>query len=363
MTGTSVDGIDVALCAFRPTDDVDRPTLDVERTAMVPFSDEARDGIESVLAGSHPISDVSRLHTRLAHEYARAIYEASIDLDYVDVVSIHGQTVWHAPQHHTLQLGSGTTLAALIRRPVVYDVRSADVALGGQGAPLVPIFDWAMLSHPQEHRVALNIGGMANVTILAPGQPTTSVRAFDTGPGNAMIDEATRLMFGKRYDTNGEIGRAGVLRTALFSAMAAEPYFAEDPPKSTGRELFSREWLSKLVTAHHHPSAPSEDVITTVTELTAWSVANHVRRYAPHTTRIIASGGGVHNRFLMERIAALCEGCTIDVSDVHGISSDLKEAIAFAYLGWRTVMGLPSTIPSVTGAQRATIVGAIALGS
>jgi anhydro-N-acetylmuramic acid kinase len=361
MTGTSVDGIDVACCRFTPAPEAERPDVVVESAVTVPLAEEVRQRIVDVLEGPVPVAHISELHALLGHEYARAINDADIVLSSVDAIAMHGQTVWHSPQHHTLQLGSGPSLAAVTGVPVIYDFRSADVALGGHGAPLVPMFDWAMLTHHTEHRVVLNLGGMANVTILAPNQQATAVRAFDTGPGNVLIDEATRLMFGKRFDTDGSIGRAGVLRQALFSAMASLPYFAQDPPKSTGREMFSREWLSKLVTAHHHPSAPSEDVVTTVTELTAWSIADHIRRYAPLTTRIIASGGGIHNRFLMERIAALCQGCTLDSSDAHGISSDAKEAIAFAYLGWRTLVGLPGNLPSVTGARATVMLGSIAV--
>jgi anhydro-N-acetylmuramic acid kinase len=362
MTGTSVDGIDVAACRFSPTADADRPLLHVEQTAWVPFTQEVQLHIQEILAGPIAIAEVSQLHVQLAHEYARAIQAAGIDFANVDAIAIHGQTLWHSPQQHTLQLGSGTTLAALTGLPVIHDFRSADVALGGHGAPLVPIFDWALLSSSSEHRVALNLGGMANITVLKPGQPTHQVLAFDTGPGNALIDEAMRLTFGKQFDTNGAFGRAGVLRPALFAALASHPYFVQNPPKSTGREMFSRQWLSKLITAHHHPSAPSEDVITTVTELTAWSVADHIKRFAPATQRIIASGGGIHNTFLMERLAAQCPDCAIEMSDAYGISADMKEAIAFAYLGWRTVKGMPSSLPSVTGASKATILGSIAFG-
>jgi anhydro-N-acetylmuramic acid kinase len=201
---------------------------------------------------------------------------------------------------------------------------------------------------------------MANITILPAHSDVTRVTAFDTGPGNVWIDAAAKATFGMSYDSNGATARAGMVIKTFLDEMMNIPYFEANPPKSTGRETFSEAELRRLVTRYAHPSAPLEDVLTTVTELTAWSIADHVRRYAPGTREIIASGGGVKNSYLMDRITQRCLELELELELRIHPHADAKEAMAFAYLGWLTLEGLPGNIPSVTGASRSVVLGSIA---
>lgn len=364
MSGTSLDGIDVARCHVEGDGLHDVVTLQSFMTSD--YSASTKELVERALNEALTAQEWCDLSIALACDYADAIRR--LDLDGVEAVAIHGQTLWHAPRPHsigrhtlgsTLQAASGTALAGLLNLPVISDFRTADVMAGGQGAPLVPMFDRTMLHHATRRRVALNIGGMANITILDPSA-ADFIRAFDTGPGNVLIDAATRVTFGKQYDDDGSIARAGRIATRVLEELQTLPYFAEEPPKSTGRELFNDELVATWYRRYMHPSTPSEDFVTTLTELTAWSIADHIRRYASATDDVIVSGGGVHNSWLMERIAHHLPSCSIVSSADTGISPDAKEAMCFAYLGWRTLQGLPGNIPSVTGASRPVVLGQIA---
>ena len=356
MTGTSVDAIDVAVCLI--TREGDRHSVSLISFESGPFSEASLDAITQALAGTASMELLSDLPFHLAHDYASAI--RSVQRDHaIELVAIHGQTLWHHPPVSTWQATSGSALSALISLPVVHDFRSADVALGGQGAPLVPIYDHATLTSESIDCVALNIGGMANITILPRGASIEEVRAFDTGPGNVWIDTSIRTTFGKRFDTDGHVGRAGRIIEPMLAECMSMPYFAIDPPKSTGRELFSEKEARRLITKYSHPSGPLEDVITTMTELTAWSISDHIARYAPQTSSILVSGGGSQNSFLLERLTYHLEKVSLN-TEVHIHSHwNSKEAMAFAYLGWRTMYGYTGNVPLVTGASRAVVLGSI----
>jgi len=243
---------------------------------------------------------------------------------------------------------------------VVHDFRSADVALGGQGAPLVPIFDHAFLSSDNVDRIALNIGGMANITLLPAGGSLDQLRAFDTGPGNVLIDAACRFSFGKRFDEGGSFARAGRVMDDLLSKLKTHPYFADEPPKSTGRETFNDKLVEDLHHRYVQQALPSEDLVTTVTELTAWSIADHIQRYQPSTREVIVSGGGVHNAYLMDRLREMLDEVRVMSSAELGIDPDAKEALCFAYLAWLTLNGKPGNVPSVTGARAPALLGSVA---
>lgn len=306
------------------------------------------------------LEELSDLAFVLAREYAQAI--ASVEATcggLAEAVAIHGQTIWHHPPHSTWQLGSGAALSALLGKTVVSDFRSADVALGGQGAPLVPIFDHATLRDEHLHRVALNIGGMANITVLDASATLDNLVAFDTGPGNVWIDAGARLTFGKRYDHNGSIAQAGRIIAPMLAEMKTLDYFTAEPPKSTGRELFTLQEAQRLITKYSHPSSPLEDVVTTMTELAAWSIADHVRRYAPTTQQIIVSGGGSQNSFLLERLMSNLAENQLPAQVVVHRHWQEKEAMAFAYLGFLTLNGRAGNVPSVTGASRSAILGSV----
>ncbi len=356
MTGTSLDAIDVAVCDIQHKGD--RHAISLVAFSTYPYADDTIAKIRAAVSEQASMQDLCDIPFALAHDYASAIRDLLLT-HAIEAVAIHGQTLWHHPPVSTWQAASGSALSALLSLPVVSSFRDADVALGGQGAPLVPVFDAATLASDHDV-VALNIGGMANITILPAGADSTAIRAFDTGPGNVWIDAAARITFGMSYDANGATARAGVVIRSFFDELQRLPYFAAVPPKSTGREVFSEAEARRLITRYAHPSAPLEDVLSTMTELTAWSIADHVSRYAPSTTTIIASGGGVKNSFLMERLQAHCaERGLSAVVQIHP-HADAKEAMAFAYLGWCTLQGLPGNIPSVTGARAAVVLGTVA---
>ena len=356
MTGTSLDAIDVAICDIEHKGNGHAVSLVAFSTH--PYSDDTIAMIRAAVAEQASMQELCDIPFALARDYAAALADIKTAHS-AEAVAIHGQTLWHHPPTSTWQAASSSALSALINLPVVANFREADVALGGQGAPLVPMFDAATLTGDADV-VALNIGGMANITILAAHATLTQVRAFDTGPGNVWIDAAARATFGMSHDANGATARAGVVIKPFFDELARLPYFAAEPPKSTGREMFSEAEARRLITRYAHPSAPLEDVLTTMTELTAWSIADHVRRYAPSTTQIVASGGGVKNSYLMERIALRCAEFELSTDLRVHPNADAKEAMAFAYLGWLTLNGLPGNVPSVTGASRGAVLGTIA---
>ncbi|MBU3699772.1 MAG: anhydro-N-acetylmuramic acid kinase [Candidatus Kapabacteria bacterium] len=359
MTGTSVDAIDIATCDI--TSKGDRQTISLLSFTSAPFEEETRLLIHRCMRSEADMQDLCDLPFLLAREFAvRFADHCAASGIRPEALAVHGQTLWHHPTVSTWQALAGPALSALTDLPVVHDFRSADVALGGQGAPLVPIYDHAVYADDTLNRVTLNIGGMANMTILPAGVPSSKVVAFDCGPGNVWIDGATRLTYGKSFDTNGAIARAGSVLRPFLAELTSLPYFALDPPKSTGRELFTMQELKRLITKYSHPSSPLEDVVTTLTELTAWSIVDHLRRYASEAGEVIVSGGGSQNTYLIERLSALSaemdSRCTFRIDTQWAA----KEAMAFAYLGWRTLQGLPGNLPSVTGAERDVVLGTIA---
>lgn len=272
----------------------------------------------------------------------------------VRAIGSHGQTLRHRPRKprpFTLQIGDPNIIAARTGIPVVADFRRRDMAHGGQGAPLVPAFHAAVFAAPGEHRAVLNLGGVANVTTLAPGQPVTG---FDTGPANGLMDAWTRRHRGQPYDADGAWAASGQVCAALLEALCSHPFLALPPPKSTGPEDFTPAWLDALVAEAGNP-APA-DVQATLCEFTAVTVAAALAADPPQ--RLIVCGGGVHNRQLLARLAAQLPQTVITSSAAHGIDPDQVEAAAFAWLAARTVAGLPGNLPSVTGAASAAVLGA-----
>jgi anhydro-N-acetylmuramic acid kinase len=355
MTGTSIDGIDVAICSI---EDGSPERIVLDAFSTLPYPDDLADRVRQVMTSPISAADVNRVHHDLAHAYADAV-RSVVDPATLDAVGLHGQTIWHEPPVGSWQAGNGVALAAMLGVPVVHDMRSTDVALGGQGAPLVPIFDHAVLTRPDVHVAALNIGGMANITSLPPSATLTDVVAFDTGPGNVLIDAAVRMLFGKKHDDGGAIAAAGRVIPRLLEELQGHPYMRLAPPKSTGREMFSDAAVLDLIRRFGHGSIPSEDVVATVTEFTAWSIAHHLDAYLPKAAHVVVSGGGVHNTHLMERIRDVVGSRRVMRSDDVGVPCDAKEAMCWAYLAWRTMAGRVGNVPSVTGATRAAVLGSV----
>ncbi|MFI2650370.1 anhydro-N-acetylmuramic acid kinase [Micromonospora fulviviridis] len=356
MSGTSYDGVDVVAAEF--TRDGETLRLRPLGHRSLDYPDDLRAEIGALLPpAATTIEAVCRLDNRLGEVFAEAA-AAGVELagGTADAVVSPGQTVFHWVEagrvRGTLQLGAPARVAARVGVPVLHDLRSADVAAGGQGAPLVPAFDALLLDAAGGPRAALNLGGIANLTVVAPGAP---VLGYDVGPANALLDAAARRFLDRPCDLDGARAAAGRVHEGLLGLLLAEPYYAAPPPKSTGKELFHGRYLDDRLAALGEPLAV-DDVLATLTELTARTVADACDRHG--VTEVIAAGGGVRNPTLRARLAALGEGrWRLRTTDELGVPAQAKEAYAFALLGWLSWHGLPGAIPSVTGASRAAVLG------
>ncbi|GHE95447.1 anhydro-N-acetylmuramic acid kinase [Streptomyces griseoluteus] len=359
MSGTSYDGIDAAAAELRLAGD----TLHLKPLGMV--SEPYDPGLRELLAGALPpaavpLADVCRLDTRIGQAFAAAAARADSELcgDAAELIASHGQTVYHWVDgdrvHGTLQLGQPAWIAEATGLPVVADFRPRDVAAGGQGAPLVSLVDLLWLRGRPGTPVALNIGGIANLT--APDGT-----AFDTGPGCALVDAAAREASGGRlaYDADGALAARGRVHEPLLERLSADPYYARPAPKTTGKELFHPGYL-RARAADSPADVSAEDVLATLTELTARTIADAVRSVS--ATEVIASGGGTRNPTLMRALAAALPGIPVRVSDDLGLPSAAKEAYAFAVLGFLTLHGLAGTDPVSTGARHPSILGSLTPG-
>lgn len=355
MSGTSLDGVDVVLAA------IDDTMVAQQASLSFPIPMAIKEAILAICQGQQlTLSQLGQLDTRLGRLFADAILAlmARERLTPQDVVAVgcHGQTVWHEPTGeapHTMQIGDNNVIAARTGITVVGDFRRRDIALGGQGAPLVPAFHHALLVHPTERRVVLNIGGIANVSLLFPGLP---VRGHDTGPGNMLMDAWIWRQCGKPYDKDAEWGSSGKVILPLLQSMLSDPWFSLPAPKSTGREYFNYGWLERHLA--RYPGLAPQDVMATLVELTAVTISEQVL-LSGGCERLLVCGGGSRNPLLMARLAAQLAGTEVATTDAWGVSGDDMEALAFAWLAWRTLAGLPGNLPSVTGASEATVLGAI----
>jgi anhydro-N-acetylmuramic acid kinase len=351
MSGTSLDGIDVAIVDIRGRN------VETIGFTSTPYPAKVRAAILGVSNCPTHTASISRLNFQLAELYARAVLAAVKRYGPVQLIGCHGQTVFHEGRSNTLQLGEPAVLAERTGVPVVSNFRSRDIAAGGQGAPLVPFVDYLLFRHPRRTRVALNIGGIANITIIPPACAPENVTAFDTGPGNMVIDALAReFSAGKlNCDRGGKIAASGNVNRPLLDALLRDPYYRRKPPKSAGREQYGVEFIARL----RRSAAPLPDLIATATVLTAATIALAVQRFVIGPADLIAAGGGTHNPQIMAHLAGFLPGVGIATSTDHGIDADAKEAIAFAILAHETWRGKPSNLPSATGARKAVVLGSI----
>jgi anhydro-N-acetylmuramic acid kinase len=305
-------------------------------------------------------ASIARLHFLLGELYADAIKKASRRYKPA-LIGMHGQTIFHegAPVEYlgrrvasTLQIGEAAIVAERTGIHTISNFRERDIAAGGQGAPLVPYVDYLLFRHAKRGRVALNIGGIANITVIRAGAKPKDVVAFDTGPGNMVIDAlvAHHTEGRQRYDRNGSIARGGTVHKKLLDAMLSDPYLNRKPPKTTGREQFGQQFVSGLLAT----GIALPDLIASATEFTARSIAKAIPK---GIREMIVAGGGVHNRQIIRRLSELLPGIEVVSSANFGIDPDAKEAIAFAVLAYEFVRGRPSNLPSATGARRSVILG------
>jgi anhydro-N-acetylmuramic acid kinase len=357
ICGTSLDGIDAVRVALRPRERGFR--VETQAFLTVPFEPALR---ARILAAYPPLAldavGLSELHAAGGEAFAGAAKAAGAGS--ADYIASHGLTIAHdGDAHHTLQIGDPFRIREATGKTVIFDFRSADTAAGGHGAPLVPYVDALLLGDANETRVALNLGGIANLTVLAPGAGPHDVFAFDCGPANLPIDTYldARTRGSVRFDRAGAFARAGTADEALLRTWLADPYFARLPPKSTGREHFGAPFIDRHRAALD--ALPFNDAVRTLTELTIRSVAAAIRTHAPHAARTIVSGGGAHNLTILDGLRALLPGA-VETSAAYGVDPDAKEAVAFALLGYETLRERPAGLPHVTGARGPRVLGAIA---
>ena len=352
MSGTSLDGIDAVLV------DLSQPKPLQLAKCYLPFDNKLRNTLLALhLPGHNELHQAQIIGNQLARLYAAAVAplltQAKSANKEIKAIGCHGQTIRHCPEHgYTLQIGNAALLTELTGITVVSDFRSRDIAAGGQGAPLVPAFHDQVLRHPDIHRVIINIGGICNLTDLAPGKPTTG---FDCGPGNLLMDAWCQQHTGKPYDENGAWAASGKALPALLEQMLNEPFFSLPLPKSTGRDLFNMAWLQGKLKG----SERAEDVQATLLELTCRAIELAIQRHCVGAKEIYLCGGGAHNQALRNRLAALLPDSSIQTTSTLGVDSDYLEAIAFAWLAQQTLRGKPANLPVVTGAKHPCILGTI----
>lgn len=368
ISGTSIDAIDAALVEIERYDE----TLQVALRAftMQPFPDSLCARVRSLLPPNQgATAEVCEVHVLLGEMFAEAALavaqSAGVLLRSVDLIASHGQTVYHqvAPGavRSTLQLGTPAVIAELTGCTVVADFRPRDMAVGGEGAPLVPYLDQLLLTHEEKRRAVQNIGGIGNVTLLSTHGAEL---AFDTGPGNVLIDEAVRLLTGgaATFDQDGRLAAAGQVDQDLLAEWLRHPFFEQQPPKSTGREQWGPAEARAYVEQAQKHGLTSEDTIATITALTAWSIGQAYERFLPRVDEALIGGGGTHNPTLMRMLQAALSPTTVRPVDDFALSADAKEAVAFALMGYATLHGWPGNVPSATGAAHSVVLGSITPG-
>jgi anhydro-N-acetylmuramic acid kinase len=358
MSGTSLDGIDVAIV------DLSGKRIKTVAHSTTPYTDDLRTRILAVSNTRCETRDISRLNFELGEAYARAVLalckSAKVAAKSIELIGCHGQTIYHegsGDTPNTLQIGEAAVIAERVGVPVVSNFRTRDMAAGGQGAPLVPFLDYLLFGGSRVNRVSVNVGGIGNLTILPKNAGPEKSVAFDTGPGNMVIDQLVeRLSGGKlRFDRGGAIAARAQVNRKLLDELLEDPYFRAAPPKSVGREQYGQEFVDRMVAS----GDSLENLIATATAFTPATIAFAIRKFAPKTREVIVAGGGVHNAQLMAQLAALLPKAQVRRIDEFGIDGDAKEAIAFAVMAWRTWRRKTANLPSATGARHPVVLGSI----
>jgi anhydro-N-acetylmuramic acid kinase len=373
MSGTSADGIDVALCRISRTRT--RPHIELVRHRAFPYAAALRRAVLAAQdARSTSAAELARLNWRLGEAYGEAAQAAAQGYA-LDLVGCHGQTIYHqgiAKPYAgrsfacTWQLGEPALIAAAVHAPVVSNFRPADMVAGGQGAPLVPLLDATLFAHPRRARVLQNLGGIANLTLVPAGGALDALVAFDTGPANMVIDALAQRLFNKPYDRGGRLAAAGMPSEPVLTALLRDPYYRRRPPKSAGREQYGAVFVERVLSLARRHRLTLHDILATATALTSRSIALAYQQFvAPNIGKVpvdyIVAGGGARNLTLMQMLAVGLApfGCRVQTTDDHGIPSEAKEAVAFALLAWQTWHRLPGNVPAATGAIQPAILGQV----
>jgi len=388
MSGTSADGVDVAVCQVSPAREKGgTPVVKLLGHAGVAYPKEVRAAVLCAMdVDAISVAELSRLNWRLGGVYAEALEKAQSELGVkIELVGCHGQTVYHqgAAEEYlgknvraTWQMGEAAVIAERLRVPVVSDFRPADLAAGGQGAPLVPMLDYSMFRSAEVSRVLLNLGGIGNLTAIPAEAKIDAVMAFDTGPGNMVIDGCMRRLYEREFDQDGTVAQSGNVLTDVVEKILKEGYFSALPPKSCGREQFGDEFVSRFIAMCRKAGGAEdrdEDVVATATALTAASIVDAYRRFvwghvgqaAPLSpVEFVVAGGGAKNDVLMKMLRDGLEPMKVRVRLMEelGVPAQAKEGVAFALLAWLSWNGLPGNLPAATGAKRAVVLGKVTHG-
>lgn len=388
MSGTSADGVDVAICRVTPlNNDGGMPRVKLLGHVGVPYPKAVKAAVLWAMdAQAISVAELARLNWRLGEVYADAIEKAQASIGVkAALVGCHGQTMYHQGSSEkylgkalraTWQMGESSVIAERLRMPVVSDFRPADLAAGGQGAPLVPMLDYCMFRSAKVSRVLQNLGGIGNLTVVPANVGVGDVMAFDTGPGNMVIDGCMRRLYEREFDRNGTVARTGKVLKSVVEKVLQDEYFSAAPPKSCGREQFGEAFVSRFISMCRMAGGSEdrdEDVIATATALTAASVVDAYRRFvwahiglaAPLSpVEFIVAGGGAKNTTLMGMIADGLTplGVKVRWMEELGVPAQAKEAVAFALLAWLSWWRVPGNVPSATGAQRAVVLGKVSFG-
>ncbi len=373
MSGTSVDGIDAVLLKVIGSGIATK----FEQIAFqtYPFPEGARELIlKNSIRETSNVEDICRLNISLAQLYAESVKKiadgANISVSDIDLIGSHGQTIHHLPAasdmfgykvKSTLQIGDPSTIAKLTGIITVGDFRIGDMAIGGEGAPLVPYFDYISFRSEKISRGLLNIGGIANITAMPKNCSVDDVLAFDTGPGNMIVDALIQTFYGMPYDENGAVASSGTVCQPLLERMKTDEFVSRKPPKSTGRERYGHAFVNMLLEESRYELP---DIIATATDFTAWAVFRNYELFIEPETKldeIIVSGGGAHNKFMTRSLQKYFSGVRVAQIEDFGFSSDAKEAICFAILANEAILGNPANVPRATGASRSVILGKICL--
>ena len=374
MSGTSLDGISAAVVRFRPGA-TGLPEAELLAFTVTEYTPAQRARLAAAMAGVSS-AEYCRIGFDLGEWLAQAamnvIAEAGVARSEIAAIASHGQTIWHEPAHSTWQIGESAVIAERTGLPVIADFRVRDVAAGGHGAPLVPIADGMLFASPDRWRCLQNIGGIGNVTVVPPGGDLDGVRAFDTGPGMVLVDGLVRTLAGDRltFDRDAVLSRAGTVIHEVVERVLAEPYFSAEPPKSTGRELFSPQYIASFIercraarsgkgsTSRGDDGATTGDIVATAVAVTAASIADSYRRWIPEpVTEVLLAGGGSKHPLLVEMLRERLAPLVIRPFDELYFDAEAKEAVAFALLGHLHLSRRPGNVPRATGARGPRILG------
>ncbi len=378
MSGTSCDGLDVALISVKQ--DQGLTDFKLLKAKSFPYSENLQRELKNLpQVRKNPAYNISQFNFYLAQTWAEMINdflkENELTASEITLIASHGQTVWHQseplqfvdrPVRSTLQIGDPSVLAKLTGIPVIGDFRVGDMAFEGQGAPLIPYFDFVFFSRFKKKILAINIGGIANFTFIPDDGDLNKVTGFDTGPGNMLLDQAMIDLFGRPFDVNGETAFKGQLSDELLKyLLKIDSYINMPPPKSTGREFYGKDFYFKIKKFAKNKNISPADIIHTLSFYTVMAIqTNYSSFVAPKygmPDMVVVSGGGAFNRFILEQLQIQFGDIPVYNSEEMGVNSEFKEAIGFAVLGWSTLLGKPSNVPGVTGAKKATILGKICL--